>query len=157
MINRKEFDQAIQNKLVEKYGEGEFRATWHELAELLELPLAKTKYHIYKFEDQGILKVISRSQRSGGYTSPNVIRILCFKDSEDSGGSVSKTEAENVLAEADKYLNKLKAKLKSVENYEIEIRKLTKEKHELEAINKRLYNEALQLREKVYELTRLGS
>lgn len=157
-MNRKEFDEKIKKSLIVKYGVGEFKATWDEIADTMELQLQKAKYHIYKLEEQGFLKVVARSQRSGGYTSPNVITIFDEETREPKSEdiTISRTEAENVLEDADKHLDAIKTRLRSIQTYEEEVRKLTKQNHELEAINKRLYQEALQLREKVYELTRLG-
>lgn len=152
MINRKEFDEKIKNKLIERYGFSEFKAGWQDISKLIDLPLAKAKYHIYKLESQGFLKVIEKSQRSEGHTSPNVIRILA----EPINNELIDSQSDGVFDDIKKRLDDLQSKAREIQIYKDEIQRLTIENQKLDATNKRLYQEALELREKVYELTRFG-
>ena len=95
MQSNKERDKLIKETLLGKFGYLEFKARWDELAELLDLDMQKVRYHIFKLEAQGFLKVIEKSMRSGGFTSPNVIQILGAEES-------NKVSFEEVIADINK-------------------------------------------------------
>lgn len=145
MQGNKERDRIIKEKLLEKYGYSEFKARWDELAEFLDLDMQKVRYHIFKLETQGFLRVIERSVRSGGFTSPNVIQIL------NDGEQTKTVEPEEIVTDIKKYIGALEKKAQRTEALENEVRRLTKALEDSDASNKRLYQEMLQLRNQIFE------
>jgi hypothetical protein len=143
MQNRRERDEELKQKLIEKFGYGEFKASWEELSELLELDLPKTKYHIMKLDSIGFISVIDRSQRSGGYTSPNVIVI--------NGGEGNNIAPEDIMTDIKKYIILLEKKVQRTEVLENENRRLTKALTDSEASNKRLFQQIQELRNQIFE------
>lgn len=149
MQNRREFDEELKQKLIEKYGYGEFKAQWDELVELLNLDedpkkaLAKTKFHIMKLDSIGFLTVIDRSQRSGGFTSPNVIVI-----NGEEGNNVA---PEELVTDIKKYIIMLEKKVQRTEALEKEVGRLSKALADSEASNTRLHNTILELRNQIFE------
>jgi hypothetical protein len=142
-MQRSRFDEELKQKLIDKYGYGEFKAQWEELAELLELDLQKTKYHIFKLDNIGFLSVIEKSQRSDGYVSPNVIII--------NGGENVNITVEDIVTDIKKYITLLEKKVRQNEALETENRKLTKALAESEASNTRLHNMIHELRTQIFE------
>lgn len=161
MINRREFDQNLKDILIEydKKNKEEnktdlIKASWEELADILDLDLPKTKYHIFKLEQQGFLRVIERAQRANGYTSPNTIKILpnteVSGDAEDVLSDVSKS-----LGDLQKWAQTLQQKERNIEAYEDEIKRLTITNKTLEAKIKSLTGQLLQMQNQIYEMTQL--
>jgi biotin operon repressor len=150
LVNRKEFDNKIKDILIEKFGYKDFKISWDELSELLGLNLQKTKYHIFKLEQHGFLRVIERAQRSGGYTSPNIIRIL-----KDIGADTN-IEPKSITGDIEKYISMLQQKANNIEEYEHEIRRLTLINQQLEQKVKELTRELLDMRDKILDATRFG-
>jgi predicted ArsR family transcriptional regulator len=143
MKNRKEFDDAIKNALVEKYGYGEFKADWEEIAEVVDLNLQQAKYHIFKLQEQGFLRVISRAQRSGGYTSPNVIHILNPQTEENT---------EDIFRDVADRMQYLMAEAKRVAAYRDRIKELENEVRLVRADRDSIFNENVRLREQLGDL-----
>jgi hypothetical protein len=135
MQGNKERDRIIKEKLLEKYGYLEFKARWDELAEFLDLNMQKVRYHIFKLESQGFLRVIEKSVRSGGFTSPNIIQILGAEETND-------VPIEKVLADIKERTIGLEKKALRVDVLEEENARLRNEKRILQEKYDNLYNEA---------------
>jgi hypothetical protein len=151
MQNRREFDEEIKQKLIKKFGYDEFKVQWQKqnerdedgLVEILGLDLATTKYHIMKLDSQGFLTVIDRSQRSGGYTSPNIILINKDEENDDTPEKLMvNTKKLIILREKTERQNEVLKK---------EVARLTKELTISETSNTRLQNTILELRNQILE------
>jgi len=146
MQNRKEFDENVKEKLIEKFGYSEFKVNWDDLAELLELDLPKTKYHIFKLESQGFLRVIERSIRSGGYVTPNIIRIL-------NEENIDETAPEEIVGDIRKIVKTVESDAKNLQAYKDEIIRLTNENRIIEEKYSKLYKEVFALRQQLLDRT----
>lgn len=146
MQNRKEFDENVKEKLIEKFGYSEFKVNWDDLAELLELDLPKTKYHIFKLESQGFLRVIERSIRSGGYVTPNIIRIL-------NDDNIDETAPEEIVGDIRKIVKTVETDAKNLQAYKDEIIRLTNENRIIEEKYSKLYKEVFALRQQLLDRT----
>jgi DNA-binding Lrp family transcriptional regulator len=152
MVNRKEFDENIKQTLLEKFGRNEFKISWEDLADALQLDLPKTKYHIFKLEQQGFLRVVERSQRANGYTSPNIIRI--FAENPDSDDVIS--DISRNLGDLQKWAEDLQTRESNIKAYEDEIRRQTitidQQERSIKLLKEQLYN----ANHKILELTQFG-
>jgi DNA polymerase elongation subunit (family B) len=146
MQNRKEFDENVKEKLIEKFGYSEFKVNWDDLAKLLELDLPKTKYHIFKLESQGFLRVIERSMRSGGYVTPNIIRIL-------NEENIDETAPEEIVGDIRKIVKTVESDAKNLQAYKDEIIRLTNENRIIEEKYSKLYKEVFALRQQLLDRT----
>lgn len=143
MKNRREFDDEIKKSLIGKYGYGEIKVSWEELSELLDLPLQQVKYHTFKLEQQGFLRVISRAQRSGGYTSPNVIHILNPQTEENT---------EDIFRDVADRMQYLMTEAKKVAAYRDRIKELENEIRLLKTDRDNAFKENVRLREQLGDL-----
>ena len=156
MVNRKELDQKIKDALINKYGNGEFHAKWDELYELLnplnpKWSVQQIKYHIYKLEEQGFLRVVSKSKRSEGYTSPNVIKILDYEI------PTTNENPEEVVNDITKQMTALRVEAKKIEYYKQEVVRLTNQSNMWEKKYDDLFKEVLQLRQTISDFGLRGN
>lgn len=154
MINRKEFDEKIKEILIEKFGYNEFKISWEDLAETIGLDLPKTKYHLFKLEQQGFLRVIERSTRANGYTSPNIIRIFAKDENVESDEVLS--EMTRNLGDFQKWARDLQIRERNIKAYEDEIRNQAIIIDQLTRSNKSLTEQLHDMNNRILELTRFG-
>lgn len=116
------------------------------------MDLPKTKYHIFKLEQQGFLRVVERLQRANGYTSPNIIRI--FAENPDSDDVIS--DISRNLGDLQKWAEDLQTRESNIKAYEDEIRRqaitIDQQERTIKSIKQQLYN----ANHKILELTQFG-
>lgn len=140
-MTKKEYEK-IKESLINKFGYSEFKISWDALAEFLNLSVPTTKRLIGKLEWEGFL-IIERSQNCGGYTSPNVIRIVMEEAEEETFETLKIKLEENY-----KYIAILEMKLAKAETYKNEFEKTNNKLRILQEKHDKLFNDYIALKTK---------
>jgi DNA-binding Lrp family transcriptional regulator len=152
-MKQKELSEKVKGSLIVKYGYDEFKATWEQIASVLDMEVTQATYHIKKLIKEGFLELIQAAERGkDGYWSPNIFKIT------HEGMTVNEvihTDPETIFEDIRKQIKGITKYVTTSKDLIEENARLRQELVASQAREKRLMTDALALRQKLFELNKI--